>query len=63
SIKTGDLYCWGQNSNGQLGTGNYDNVIVPSRTLIGFFLFLRLYRFFGVSRDLMWNWRGIWDFR
>jgi len=29
SIKTGDLYCWGQNTSGQLGTGNYDNVNQP----------------------------------
>ncbi len=36
------------------------NVLVG--ILIGFFAELKLYRFFAFSRDLMWNWRGIWDF-
>ncbi len=29
SIKSEDLYCWGQNSSGQLGSGNYDNINQP----------------------------------
>jgi hypothetical protein len=29
----GGIYCWGNNSEGQLGTGYYVNSIVPVRVL------------------------------
>lgn len=43
AIKAGDIFCWGENKNGQLGTGNKESVRIPQQiTTSGKFVSLSL---------------------
>lgn len=55
-------YQWDMNGNKKAEIRPGETLTVLAQILIEVFAKLRLYRFFAFSRDLMWNWRGIWDF-